>query len=311
MNQLISIIGGGGFIGRYVVQQLAETGVRLRIGGRDPEQMAYLKPLGALGQIQLVQADLRAPASVAALLEGADAAVNLVGILRGDFEALQKEGAAHFAHAATQAGVKALVHVSAIGADSESPSAYGRSKGEGEEAVRAAFPQATILRPSIVFGPEDQFTNRFANLGRAVPLAMPVVAPRTQFQPVYVKDVAQAIVRALSDPAHHGGKTYALGGPRVYNFHELIATILHQAQTARTLVDVPDFIACTMATLGGWLPFAPITRDQWLMLQADNIVGTQEDGLAAMGISATALEAVAATWLTRFRPQGRFTKRTA
>ena len=311
MNQLISIIGGGGFIGRYVVQQLAETGVRLRIGGRDPEHMAYLKPLGALGQIQLVPCDIRSPASVAALLDGADAAVNLVGVLRGDFDALQKQGAELFAQCAARAGVHSLVHVSAIGADSESDSAYGRSKGEGEEAVRAAFPQATIVRPSIVFGPEDQFTNRFANLGRAVPLAMPVVAPRTKFQPVYVKDVAQAIVTALTHPAQHAGKTYALGGPRVYDFHQLIATILHEAQTERTLVDVPDFISCTMATLGGWLPFAPITRDQWLMLQQDNVIGTQEDGLAAMGISATPLEAVASTWLTRFRPQGRFTKRTA
>ena len=311
MNRLISIIGGGGFIGRYVVQQLAETGVRLRIGGRDPEQMAYLKPLGALGQIQLVQADLAAPASLAALLEGADAALNLVGVLRGDFEAVQAQGAARFAQLAAQAGVKNLVHVSAIGADSESPSNYGRTKGEGEEAVRAAFPAAIILRPSIVFGPEDQFTNRFANLGRALPLAMPVVAPHTKFQPVYVKDVAQAIVTALTQPQAHGGKIYALGGPRIYDFHQLIATILHEAQTPRTLVDVPDFISCTMATLGGWLPFAPITRDQWLMLQQDNVVGAQENGLDAMGISATPLEAVASTWLTRFRPQGRFTKRTA
>ena len=311
MSQLISIIGGGGFIGRYVVQSLAETGVRLRIGGRDPEQMAYLKPLGALGQIQLVSADIRNPAALDALLAGADAAINLVGVLRGDFEALQKEGAAQFAQAAARAGVEALVHVSAIGADSESDSAYGRSKGEGEAAVRAAFARATILRPSIVFGPEDQFTNRFANLGRALPLAMPVVSPKTRFQPVYVKDVARAIVAAVQNPARYGGQTYALGGPRVYDFHQLIATILREAQTERTLVDVPDFVSCAMATLGGWLPFAPITRDQWLMLQQDNVIGDQADGLAAMEIAATPLEAVASTWLTRFRPQGRFTKRAA
>ncbi len=311
MEQLVTIFGGSGFIGRYVIQALAATGARLRVVGRDPQTCFHLKPLGALGQIQLVGADVRDPAAVARAVAGATAVVNLVGVLAGDFDALHVAGAANIARAATDAGVGALVHVSAIGANAESESGYGRSKGLGEAAVRAAFPQATILRPSIVFGPEDQFTNRFAALARQLPFFLPVVAPKTQFQPVYVKDVAAAIAAAVQAPGQHGGKTYELGGAKTYSFRALIAYIAGETRVDSTLVDVPDAAAAALANLVGWLPGAPITRDQWLMLQADNVVHEGTAGLDAFGIRATPLEAVAPVWLERYRPHGRFCKDAA
>ena len=307
MDRLITIIGGSGFVGRYVVQELAKTGARLRVAVRDPQTALFLKPLGGLGQIQLVAADIRSPAAMAAACAGADAVVNLVGILAEGggqrFAAVQADGATNAARAATAAGATAFVQVSAIGADASSPVAYARTKGEGDAAVRAAFPAATILRPSIIFGPEDGFINRFAALARMMPFVVPVIAPGTRFQPVYVLDVARAIVAALGTS---GGQLLELGGPKVVTMRELNAWILSEILINKPLIDVPDAVAGMMASFG-FLPGAPLTKDQWRMLQSDNVV-TGADGLAALGIAATPLEAVAPAYLVRYRNHGRFNR---
>lgn len=309
MAKLYTIFGGSGFIGRYAVQALAKTGARIRVVARDPHLAAHVKPLAALGQLDIVRGDILDPASVARAVEGADGAVNLVGILKESyghgFDAMHVTGARNIAAAASAAGLDALVHVSAIGADPASASAYGRSKGEGEAAVRAAFPAATILRPSVVFGPEDDFLNRFAGLMRMAPV-MPVVSGDTKFQPVYVADVAKAIAAALADPIRHGGKTYWLGGPRVVSMRELLKWIAEVTGRKPAFVEVPGGIARAMSRLTGWMPGAPITYEQWKMLQSDNVVAEGAAGLDALGIDATPMAAVAPGWLVRFRKTGRF-----
>ena len=218
---------------------------------------------------------------------------------------MQAAGARTVAEAARDAGVGAFVQVSAIGADARSPAAYARTKAAGEAAVREALPHATILRPSIVFGREDQFINRFAGLTAQLPV-VPVVAGGTRFQPVYVLDVAQAIAAALADPAAYGGRTYALGGPTVYAFRDILAWIRDQVRPAKSLVEVPDAAAALMASLGSYLPFAPMTRDQWLMLQRDTVVEPGDLTLADLGIQATPLESIAPAYLERYKTGGRF-----
>ena len=301
-GQLITVLGGGGFVGRYVVQRLLAQGARVRIAQRTPRAATFLKPLGGLGQTQFVAADVRDPARVARAVQGSDAVINLVGAF-DNMQAVQADGAGHVAAAAKAAGVRTLVHVSAIGADIESASAYGRSKGDGEAAVRAAFPAATILRPSIVFGREDQFINRFAAMIRMAPV-IPVVAPNTKFQPVYVGDVADAVIAALGDGA--AGQTFELGGPQVLTMGELQRWIANAIGRSPLFVDVPDFVAGALASGLGWAPGAPITKDQWLMLQHDNVVGAGADGLAALGVTPTSLAAVADDWLVQYRRHGRF-----
>lgn len=308
-HSLITIVGGSGFLGRYVVQELAKTGARLRVVVRNPQAAQFLKPLGGLGQVQIVAGDIRSDASMAAACEGATGVVNLVGILDESggqrFDAVQAEGAGRLARAAAAAGAMAFVHVSAIGADPASRSAYGRTKGEGESAVRAAFHGAAILRPSIVFGPEDGFLNRFAGLAKLAPFAMPIVAADTKFQPVYVGDVARCVAAALNDPARFGGQTYELGGPRALTMRDLIAYILAETYVSKPIVEIPDVAAGLMASLFGWLPGAPLTSDQWTMLQSDNVV-RGENGLTAFGVAATPLEAIAPSYLVRYRRQGRW-----
>ena len=301
--RLVTVIGGGGFIGRYVCEFLLDAGVRLRIAERDPRRAWFIQPLGGVGQVAFASADLARPASLAPAVEGAFAVINLVGILKGEFRKIHVTGAKAAAEAARQAGASAFVHISAIGADPNSESAYGRSKGEGEAAVRAAFPTATIIRPSLVFGPEDQLTNRFAGMAR-FPL-LPVIAPNTRFQPVYVRDLAQAIAASALDPATHGGKTYEIAGPQVMTMRELNAAIAKAAGQSPDLVNVPDFAAKLMAVFG-FLPGAPLTQDQWIMLQRDNVAAPKSKGLDAFGISPTPLAAVAPEWLGRFRRGGRF-----
>ncbi len=307
MDGLITVVGGSGFIGRYVVQELCRTGVRVRVVTREPTGAAYLKPLGGLGQVEIVAGDVRRPATLAAACDGADGVINLVGILAegsgGGFTSIHARGAESVAAAAARAGASAFVQISAIGADPESPSAYGRSKAQGEAAVRAAFAGATILRPSIVFGPEDAFINRFAGLIAMAPV-VPVVAPRVRFQPVYALDLARAIVAAVGDPARFGGRTYAIGGPKTYTMRGLIEWIMAETYTRKAVIEVPDGIASLLATLTGWLPGAPITRDQLAMLGRDNVA--ESDGLTAFGIRATPLEAVAPAYLVRYRRHGRF-----
>ena len=309
-DKLVTVFGGSGFLGRYVVQALLKAGARVRIAARDPRDGWYLKAQGGLGQTQFVAADIRTPEAVARALAGADAAVNLVGILKGDFAAFHVDGARNVAQAAAGAGVSALVHVSAVGADPASASAYGRSKGQGERAVRDAFARATILRPSIVFGREDQFVNRFAGLIARLPV-VPIIKGDAKFQPVYVGDVAKAIVAALADPVKFGGNTYELGGPEIVSMGALNRWIAQATGHKRAFVPMPDAVAGAMASATGWLPGAPMTRDQWLMLQSDNIVAADAQGLGAFGIVATPLEAVAEGWLVRYRPHGRFAGKTA
>src|SRR5688572_28723089 len=223
-DRLVTLFGGGGFLGRYAVQALHRAGARVRIVQRDPRRAWFLKPLGALGQTQFVAAEIGDADRVRRAAEGSDAVVNLVGILKGDFQSIHVEGARNVAEAAAAAGASALVHVSAIGADPDSESDYGRSKGEGEAAARAAFPGATILRPSILFGHEDNFINRFARMARIAP-ALPVIAPKTRFQPVYAADAGKAVAGAALEPDVHAGRTYELGGPQILTMRELMAWV--------------------------------------------------------------------------------------
>lgn len=305
MDRLVTLFGGGGFLGRYVAQALFRTGARVRIAERNPGAAFYLKPLAAVGHVQFVRADIRSADQVREAVREADAVVNLVGILKGDLQGLHVDGARNVAEAAAAEGASSLVHVSAIGADAEAPSAYSRTKGAGEQAVRAAFPTATIMRPSLVFGREDNFVNRFAGLARMLPV-LPAVRPNMKMQPVYALDVGRAITAAAIDPRSHGGRTYELGGPQVMTMHELMAFICEATEHGRPIVDIPDPISKLIARLTGWLPGAPITYDQWLTLGSDSIVSPGAKGLEAFGIPKTPLIAVSEGWLTRYRRHGRF-----
>ncbi|RDE05958.1 complex I NDUFA9 subunit family protein [Sphingomonas aracearum] len=303
-DKLVTLIGGGGFVGRYAAQALLRAGARVRIAQRDPRQAFFLKTQSALGQSQFVAVDVRKPASIARAVAGSDAVVYLVGALSGDFQALQADGPRHAAEAAARAGAGSFVLISAIGADATSAAAYARTKAAGEAGVHQAFPGATILRPSIVFGREDQFINRFAGMLSRAPI-VPVLKPEAKFQPVFVKDVAQAIVAALSDPKAHGGRTYELGGPDVLSMAALMRWIGEAIGRTPSLVELPDPVSAAIAALG-FLPGAPITSDQWKMLQTDNVVAPGADGLEALGVEPTPLASVAPNWLVRFRREGRF-----
>ena len=299
-GKLITIFGGGGFLGRYVAQTLLGQGARVRVACRNANSAIHIKPLGNLGQVQLMEADVRKPASVARAVMDADAVVNLVGSF-ADMNAVQNIGAGIVARAAAEAGVKALVHISAIGADAHSNAEYGQSKAGGEEAVHAAFPSAVILRPSIVFGREDQFINRFAGLIRMLPV-VPVIGAATRFQPVFVGDVAKAVAAAL---AHQDGRVLELGGPEIFSMMELNRWIAKAIGRAPVFVEVPDIAAKMLAKGTGWMPGAPITEDQYKMLGSDNVV-TGTDGLAAYGIVPTPIDVIAADWLDIYRKHGRF-----
>ena len=312
MSGTVTVFGGSGFIGRYVVQRLARDGWTVRVAVRHPARAQFLKPLGDIGQITPLCVPLQDHEAVAAALSGADAAINLVGILfesgRQKFQAVQAGGAGAIAAAAAAAGVKSLVHLSAIGASPEAQAAYARSKGEGEAAVRAAFPEATILRPSVVFGPEDDFFNRFAEMARFA-AALPLIGGgRTRFQPVYVGDVARAVIKALDDPAC-AGKVYELGGPRIYSFKELMELLLKTIGRRRALVALPFGLARLMAAPMELLPKPPLTRDQVQLLHNDNVVAPGALTFRDLGIEATAAEAVIPGYLERYRPGGRFSGR--
>jgi NADH dehydrogenase len=305
-EQLVTVFGGAGFIGRYVCELLFKSGVRVRIASRDPRNDYFIQPLAQVGQFGFEQADIRSPESVRNAVKSATAVVNLVGVFGREMHRVHVEGARNVAEAARDAGAGALVHISAIGADLASPSTYGRTKGEGEEAVRKAFPDATIVRPSLVFGSEDELTNRFAAMAR-LPF-LPVIAAKRNFQPVYVRDLARAIVAAALEPGRFAGKTYEIGGPQVMSMVELHRAILAITGQDTEIVHTPDFIAGLIAKLG-FLPGAPLTRDQWLMLQRDNVPTGKLPGLEAFEINPTPLAAVAYEWLGRFNRGGRFSGR--
>ena len=310
MDELVTVFGGGGFLGRYVAQALLKAGARVRVAERDPSGSFFVKPLGGLGQTQFVAADVTRAESAVKAARGSTAVINLVGILNGDFRRVHVDGARNAAAAARAVGARAFVQVSAIGADPEAESAYGRSKGEGEAAARDAFPGATIIRPSILFGPEDRFVNRFAAMARMAPV-LPVIRPDVKFQPAWVADVARAIAAAALDPLAHSGKTYELGGPETLSMAALNAWIGEATGRRRTLLPVPDAVAGAMARWTGWLPGAPISWDQWLMLQKDNVVSPGAAGFEAFGIGPAPLAAVAPGWLVQYRRHGRFGTKSA
>jgi NADH dehydrogenase len=312
-TQVVTVFGGSGFIGRHVVKRLTQQGWLVRIAVRRPSQAAFLQPLGDVGQITPLRAPLQDEAAVHAALEGADAAINLVGVLfersKQSFEGVHLQGARRVAEAAAAAGLKHLVQVSAIGADESADAKYAKTKAAGEQAVRQVFPAAVVLRPSIVFGPEDGFFNLFASLAKLSPVLPLIGGGRTRFQPVYVGDVADAVVKCLTDPAC-AGRTYELGGPRVYSFKELLELMLDQIGRRRLLLPLPFWAASLEAAVLERLPAPLLTRDQVKLLRHDNVVGPDTLTFADLGIRPTAVEVVLPTYLDRYRRGGRFGQRS-
>lgn len=305
-TNLVTVFGGSGFLGRHTVRALARAGWRIKVATRHPNRAFFLRPLGTVGQIDFVKCDVADAEFVARAIMGSKAVINLTGILfqKGQtFEDVQAEGAANIAKAAAAAGVSALVHVSAIGADKDSDAHYAVTKAEGEEAIRQAFPNAVILRPSLIFGPEDGFFNKFAAMARVLP-ALPLVGGgHTRFQPVFVGDVAQAVLMALSQ---QDGRTYELGGPTIYTFKELMQLILRETGRKRVLVPLPFIIATFKAMFLQLLPNPLLTVDQVRLLKKDNVVSPTASGLSNMGITPTSAEAVVPSYLWRYRAKGEY-----
>lgn len=302
-----AVLGGSGFIGRYIVKRLAARGDVITVGCRNAEEAKFLKPMGDVGQVVPLNVAISDERLLPAFLAGNNALVNCVGILQEKgsqtFELVHHTGPARLARFAREAGVERCVHISAIGADSRSPSAYARTKAAGEQAVRDAFPTVTILRPSVVFGPEDQFFNRFAAMAVVLP-ALPLIGGgETRFQPVYVGDVADAAVRCLENPTTIG-RIYELGGPKTYTLRELFELLLDEIRRKRLLVDVPFGLAELQARLMSILPNPPLTPDQVELLKRDNVVSTGTMSLASLGIVPTAAEVILPTYLDRFRRGG-------
>lgn len=309
---LITVFGGSGFLGQHVVQALGRRGYRVRVAVRRPNDALFVKTSGVVGQIEPIQANIRDERSVRDAVEGASAVVNLVGIMSESgaqrFEAVQAAGAERVARAADAAGVPILVHVSAIGADEESPSVYARSKALGEQAIRKYMPRAAILRPSVVFGPEDQFFNRFAALARLMPV-FPLIGGATRFQPVYVKDVAEAVVRALETDAVDG-KTFELGGPVILTMRQIMELTLRETRRHRVLLPLPAALAKLQAWFLQLLPNPLLTVDQVRLLALDNVVSDEARAegrtLQGLGIAPTSPEAIVSSYLARFRKRGQF-----
>lgn len=315
MSRLVTIYGGSGFVGRHVARRMAKLGWRVRVAVRRPNEALFVRPYGAVGQVEPVLCNIRDDASVRAAMKGADAVVNCVGILnrsgRNTFAAVQAEGAGRVARIAAEEGVAHLVHLSAIGADAQSDSAYQRSKAEGEAAVLAAFPQAVILRPSVIFGQGDGFFNRFASMSRFGPV-LPVVGADTKFQPVHVEDVADAAVRGATGTAASG--VYELGGPEVRSFRDWMGVMLGVVGRRRLVLNLPFWLARIMGAVfdfaqvvtGGLFENRLLTRDQVRSLGRDNVVAPRARTLADLGITPTAVGAVLPEYLWRFRPSGQY-----
>jgi NADH dehydrogenase len=305
-RRVATVFGGSGFIGRYVVKRLAHQGFIVRVPSRDPQGALFLKPMGAVGQIVPLYASVTNEGTVHRAVEAAEVVVNLVGVLTesgsASFQAIHAEGAERIARLSAAAGVSRLIQISAIGADPNSPSRYGSTKGKAEQAVLAAFPAATILRPSLVFGLEDKFFNRFAEIARLAPF-MPVISGATKMQPVFVGDVADAVMAALASSAAQG-KIYELGGPFVWTFRDILAFILKTTHRHKKLVDIPMGLAKLQASILQHVPGKPLTPDQLIMLSRDNIVAPDALGLADLGITPTPVELVVPQYLSRFQPGG-------
>lgn len=315
MTKLVTIYGGSGFVGRYVARRMAKAGWRVRVACRRPNEALFVKPYGAVGQVEPVFCNIRDDDSVASVIQGADAVVNCVGILnevgRNKFGAVQNEGAARIARIASQQGVGQMVHISAIGADVAGESKYARSKAEGEAGVLANFPGAVILRPSVIFGTEDGFFNFFSGLARWTPV-LPVVGAATKFQPVYVDDVAEVAAKAARGEVPAG--VYELGGPDVATLRELLAEMFEVTYRRRLVLNMPFWMGRLMgfgfdmlqALTGGLVTNGMLTRDQVKSLKSDNVVAEDAKGFADLGIKPTAMEAVLPSYLWRFRPQGQY-----
>lgn len=303
-GMLVALVGGSGFFGTHLAQELLARGARVRVCSRHPERSFRLKPLGGLGQTQFVATDVTKPNTVAKALTGVDAVVNLVGAFTGDLDSLQGKGVGRVAEAAKAAGAKAFVHVSALGADGSSDVPYARTKAEGEAAVLAAFPSATVVRPSILFGEDDNFLNMFGGLVK-LPV-LPVFGPDAKLQPVFVDDAAEAVANALADPLAHGGKTYELAGPEVVTMGELNRRIAKAAGRSPVLVELPDAVSGAFAAMTGWLPGAPMSTDQWKLLKAGNFATGTLPGIDSLGVSARPLGLFLDRWMTQYRKFGRF-----
>lgn len=300
-GKVVTLLGGSGFFGRHVAQELLSRGARLRVVSRHPERAYAVRTLGALGYVQFIRADITRPQTLAAVLAGSDAVVNLVGAFRGDLDALQGNGLGAVAEVARGAGVSAFVHISANGANAESSAEYARTKAEGEAAVLAAFPSATILRPSILFGPDDNFVNMFAGLISSFPV-LPVFGPTARLQPLFVDDAAEAVAQAVADAETHGGKTYELVGPEVLTMLELNQRIAAAEGRKPLFVELPDAVSGLIAALPG----TPISSDQWALLQAGNVASGTLPGLSELGVTPRPLGLFLDRWLVRFRKYGRF-----
>ncbi|MEQ8229217.1 MAG: complex I NDUFA9 subunit family protein [Rhodospirillales bacterium] len=308
-RRIATVFGASGFLGRHLVQRLAAAGYIIRAAGRDTESALFLKPMGDVGQVVPWPADITRPDTVAAAVKDADVVVNLVGILyergRATFDKIHVEGAANVAQAAAKAGAGHLIHMSALGADAESPAKYARTKAAGEEAVKATFKKATILRPSVVFGPEDDFFNRFAGIAKISPV-LPVIGAASskeggpKFQPVFVGDVADAVMAAIDMPKAQG-QTFELGGPVVYSFRDIMKLVTAQTGRKRCLVPLPYWAAEMQACILGLLPTPPLTTDQVQLLKSDNVVGEKSKGFKQLGLTPVAAEAILPTYLMRFR----------
>jgi uncharacterized protein YbjT (DUF2867 family) len=306
-NRRIAVLGGSGFIGRYIVRRLAQRGAVVVVGCRHADNAKFLQPMGDVGQIAVLNLDIADEKLLSAFLAGSDALVNCVGILHEHgsqtFDLAHRTGPARLARLAREAGIGRFVHFSAIGADSRSTSAYARTKAAGEEAIRDAFPTVTILRPSVVFGPEDQFFNRFAAIAMISPVLPLIGGGHTRFQPVYVGDVADAVVRCLDD-AQTEGRTYELGGPEIYSMRELLELLLREIRRQRILIDLPFGLAALQARFLSLLPNPPLTPDQVELLKADNIVSPGAMTLQSLGIVPTPIAAILPSYLDRFRRGG-------
>ena len=303
-GKTVTLIGGSGFVGAHLAQALLARGCRLRIVSRHPERAFRLRPLANLGQVQFVRGDVTRPASLATALAGTYGVVNLVGAFAGNLDALQGEGAGRIAAEAREAGVLAFVQVSALGSDAQSPIDYNRTKAEGEAAVRAAFPSATIVRPSVLFGEDDAFLNLFAGLIAKLP-ALPVFGPEAKLQPLNVDDAAEAIANALSDPARHGAKTYDIAGPEPISMLDLNRRIAAAQGRERGFLALPDPVSGAFAAMTGWLPGAPLSSDQWALLKAGNVLHGV-NGMDALGVAPRPLGLFLDRWMVRYRKHGRF-----
>lgn len=300
-GKLVTIFGGSGYIGNYVAQALLARGARLRLASRHPEKGFALKPLANLGQLQFMPCDITRSSHIEAALEGADMAVNLVGVFDGNLDAVMGEAPGTIGLLAAAKGVRALVHVSAIGADAGSTAGYARAKAAGEAKVLAAFPQATILRPSIVFGKDDNFLNLFGGMIEVLPV-LPVFGPDVKLQLVYADDVAEAVATALEHPEQHGGHTYELGGPEQLTMMEIHQRIAEAQGRKRRFIAMPDSLSAIFAAL----PSTPMSRDQWTLLKAGNVVAEGARTLADLGIAAKPLGLFLDKWMLRYRKHGRF-----